>query len=198
MILGPLFLPYFESERVYLLMMLRFLIPAVALGLPILFHQLSKLNPNPETDSRIRWVQIGLVVVLLAGYPLFLSQYSGLQGAVVKEFDIADRVGSEYSGGTIVCDIPSMLYRLVSEWDVEPTMLLSNHYGPQYYGIDEPVAYLEWFDDKDVSIWMYYGDRGDPVWGVLMDNYSGVLVNLFGDPGYGCYLVDRRLVDSLL
>ena len=198
MVLGPLFLPYFESERVYLLMMIRFLIPVIALGLPVFFHQVSKLYLVEWIGSKIRFIQVGVVGVLLIGYPLVLPQYMGLQGTVLDEFDIADRVGADYPGGTIVCDSPSMLYRLVNEWSVKPSSLLSNHYGPQYYGISDPVAYLEWLKQEDVQIWMYYGERGDPIWAVLDENYPGVLVNLFGSPREGSYLVDHVFLDSLL
>ena len=60
------------------------------------------------------------------------------------------------------------------------------------------MSFLEWLDVEDVRVWMYYGGRGDPVWNVLAESFPGVLVNLFGDPGYGCYLVDQVLLDSLL
>ena len=76
--------------------------------------------------------------------------------------------------------------------------MLSNHYGPQYYGVDEPGAYLEWLNREDVNLWMYYDERGDPIWRVMNEDYPGVLVNLFGEPRMGCYVVDRVLVDSLL
>lgn len=198
MVLGPLFLPYFESERVYLLMMIRFLIPVMALGLPVFFHQVSKLGHVEGIGSNIRLIRGVVILVLLLGYPLIIPQYMGLQGMVLNEFDIADRVGADYQSGTIVCDIPSMHYRLVNEWGVESDSLLSNHYGPQYYGISDPVAFLDWLQREDVDVWMYYGERGDPVWVVLDGNYPGVLVNLFGEPKDGCYVVDHLLLDSLL
>lgn len=91
-----------------------------------------------------------------------------------------------------------MIYRLVHEWGVEPCNLLSNHYGPHYYGITEPSAYLAWLDREEVSIWMYIGDRGEPVYRVLMEHFEGVLVYAFGHPGAGCYIVDQGFIDSVL
>ena len=44
MVMCPLFLPYFGGERVYLLLMLRFLVPVVALGLPVLFNLVRRLG----------------------------------------------------------------------------------------------------------------------------------------------------------
>jgi len=81
---------------------------------------------------------------------------------------------------------------------VPPGSILSNHYGPQYYGIDDPAAYLEWLESEDVRLWMYYGERGDPVWEIFAEYYPGVLVNLFGEPRRGCYLVDLGWVDAVL
>ena len=198
MVLGPLFLPYFDSERVYLLMMIRFIIPIVALGLPILFHLVSRLRLLYTSDLVTRFIQAVVIVSLLVGYPLIIPQYAGLQDTVLDEFSVADRAGELYQGGTLVCDVPSMLYRLVNEWDISSSSLLSNHYGPQYYGIDDPVEYLEWFQQEDIRLWMYYGERGDLIWMMMGENYPDVLVNLFGEPGYGCYMVDLGLVDSLL
>ena len=47
-------------------------------------------------------------------------------------------------------------------------------------------------------MWMYYGERGDPVWEIFAEYYPGVLVNLFGEPRRGCYLVDLGWVDAVL
>ena len=143
-------------------------------------------------------IQVGVLSLLLLGFPLIVPQYVGLQETVINEFNIADKAGEYYQGGVVVCDMPSMIYRMVVEWDIPPSSLLSNHYGPQYYGINDPAAYLDWIQQEDIRLWMYIGSRGDPVWAVLNSNYPGVLVNLFGEPGAGCYLVDRVLVDSLL
>ncbi len=191
MTMGPLFLPYFDSERVYFLMMIRFLIPVVALGLPLLFDLLSRQG----TTKKLGYV---LLCVLLLGYPMVVPHYSGLQAMVLREFDIADQVGEIYVNGTVICDHPSMIYRLVQEWGVEPCNLLSNHYGPHYYGITEPSAYLAWLDREQVSIWMYIGDRGEPVYRMLMEHFEGVLKYAFGHPKAGCYIVDQGLIDSVL
>jgi hypothetical protein len=197
LVMCPLFLPYFESEPVYLLLMMRFLVPVVALGLPLLFHMVSRLRLFMGAERFVVYLQIGFLFIMFAGYPVLLPMYSALQEEVHEDFIAADKTGAEYNGGVIVCDIPSMVYRLVQEWDVAPTDVLSNHYGPHYYGIDDPEAYLEWLQTEDIRLWMYYGSRGDPVWKAL-EAYPGVFVNLFGEPGEGCYRVDSVVLDSVL
>jgi len=196
-VMCPLFLPYFESEPVYLLLMIRFLVPVVALGLPLLFHMVSRLRLLIGFERLVVFLQIGFLFLMLASYPVLLPRYSALQEEVLEDFTAADMAGAEYVDGVVVCDIPSMVYRLVNEWGVAPSDVLSNHYSPHYYGIDDPVAYLEWLQTEDIQFWMYYGSRGDPVWRAL-ENYPGVLVNLFGVPGKGCYFVDHSALDSVL
>ena len=197
-VMGPLFLPYFDSEPVYLLLMIRFIIPVVALGLPLFFHIISRFKLFTGKVMLGAILQGGVLLLFLSGFLIIIPQYSGLQASVLNEFNVADRAGAYYQGGTVVCDLPSMLYRLSVEWGVPPESLLSNHYGPQYYGITEPEAYLEWLQLEDIRLWMYIGERGDPVWAVMKEHYPGVLVNLFGEPREGCYMVDRSLFDALL
>jgi Dolichyl-phosphate-mannose-protein mannosyltransferase len=198
MVMGPLFLPYFDSERIYLLMMIRFIIPIVALGLPLFFHHVSRMRHFTGRTHLATSLQGGVLLLFLSLFSLLLPQYMALQSTVINEFNVADKAGEQYSSGDIVCDVPSMLYRLTVEWDIPAKAILSNHYGPQYYGIDEPGEYLEWLSREDVRLWMYYGERGDSVWRVVDNNYPGVFVNLFGEPRMGCYLVDQGLIDSLL
>jgi len=181
-----------------MLMMLRFLIPIVALGLPPLIHLISMTLRRRGLRPLVRLMQVGLFALFLLGYPVLMPSYASLQGVVENEFYYADRVGEIYQNGSIVCDVPSMVYRLVDHWEVEPSSIISNLYSPHYYGIEDPDAYLEWLNARDIRVWIYFGGRGDPVWAVLEKNYPGVLVTYYGIPGRGVYLVNHGLLDSLL
>ncbi len=196
MVMCPLFLPYFDSEPRYLLMMLRFFVPVVAFGLPPLFHLFNRLRLM--VGSRVVWcLQVGILAVFLLGFPVLVPRYAGLQTCVLDEFAVADRVAGVYVGGTVVCDLPSTVYRLVDVWGVEAECLLSNLYGPQYYEITEYEAYLRWLRDNDVCVWCYLGERGDPVWAVV-SGYPGVFVSVWGEPGAGVYLVDQGVIGQIL
>ena len=190
MVMCPLFLPYFSGESVYLLLMLRFLVPVVALGLPVLFHLLRRV--------RFGWcLLVGTLGIFFFSSLFVVPLYAGLQGTVVGEFVVADRVGEVYDGDVVVCDLPSVVYRLVVVWGVESDCLLSNLYGPHYYGIEEPVEYLRWLRDEDVRVWCYLGDRGDPVWEAV-GGYPGVFVPVWGEPRAGVYLVDQSVIGQIL
>ena len=198
MVMCPLFLPYFDGEPVYLLMMLRFLVPVVALGLPPLFHLFTRLRLRYDNQKVIRCLQVGVFIVFFVLYPVLLPCYSGLQGTVLDEFAVAGRVAGVYSGGTVVCDLPSTVYWLVDTWGVESECLLSNLYSPAYYGVDDSEAYLVWLRDNDVCVWCYLGERGDMVWSVVSDEYPGVFECVWGVPRAGIYLVDQELVGQIL
>ncbi|MCW4012156.1 MAG: glycosyltransferase family 39 protein [Candidatus Bathyarchaeota archaeon] len=190
MVMAPLFLPYFGGERRYLLMMIRFLVPIVALGLPVLFHFVRRFQ--------FGWcLLVGTLGIFFLGSVFVVPLYGGLQGTVVDEFGVADRVAGVYVGGVVVCDLPSTVYRLVDVYGVEPDCLLSNLYGPHYYGVDDPLEYLRWLKDEDVSVWCYFGDRGDPVWSAV-EGYSGVFLVVWGEPRAGVYIVDQVVIDDVL
>jgi hypothetical protein len=91
-----------------------------------------------------------------------------------------------------------MVYRLSNAHDIEAEDILSNHYSPHYYGLNESRRYLEWLSQLDIQFWVYYGERSDAVWLVMEENYPAVFKNLFGEPGMGVYAVDRAVLDSLL
>jgi len=197
MVLSPLFLPYFESDISFLLMMIRFILPIVALGLPLFFKVISQIELYQISVLR-KFVKTGFIVAMFLSNFLTIPHYMILQNSIIEEFEVVDKMGAYYNGGTIICDIPSMVYRLVIEYNVNPRSVLSNLYCPKYFGLEDPLEYLNWIKTKDIRVWMYYDERGDPVWYTLEKNYPGILVNLFGEPRDGCYYINYTLVDSIL
>jgi len=196
-VMTPLVLPYFDSERVHLLLMMRFFIPIAAIGMPLFFHVVSRLEGVNIILGASKVVRVGILVLILTGF-LVLPEYIALQGTVQEEYEIADAIFDQYAGGKIVCDLPSIVYRLSNNHGVEPEDILSNHYSPHYYGLNESRMYLKWLSTQDVRVWTYYGDRGTPVWLAIKENYPTVFKNLIGEPGMGVYTVDRSFLDSLL
>jgi hypothetical protein len=169
MVMSPLVMPYFDFERVHLLLMMRFFIPITALGLPLLFHAISRLEGVNIVLGSSKILRVGVLLLLLSGF-LVIPEYVALQGTVQNEFSIADDIAALYTGGRIVCDMPSMVYRLSNAHAVDPVDIISNHYSPHYFGLNGSRTYLEWLYMQDVSIWTYCGDRGDPVWLVMEAN----------------------------
>ena len=192
-VLSPLVLPYLGDNRTHLLVMLRFLVPIIALGLSPLFHCVSRFELNSRKPIISKLMRLGILSILFTGFNL-VPEYQMMQGAVQNEFNTADRVADVYQGGGIVCDIPSMVYRLSTKSGVKPEYITSNLYSPYYYGISDPEPYFEWLRKGNVSIWCYYGERGDPIWSIL-GLYPELFINIEGGPRNGYYLVDR---DSFL
>lgn len=192
----PLFFPYLGVNRIHLLIMLRLIIPSVAFGLPLLFHLATRLEHRISSNRISNLVRLLLLSGILSGY-LLTTYYSAMQTHVQYEHSIADRVGQEYHDGGVICDIPSMVYRLSTRWGIEPEDIASNLYSPGYYGDNDPEAYLEWLVKMDVSIWMYYGERGDKAWKAF-DRYPGLLENQFGVPQGGVYVVNQTVLYSFV
>ena len=112
MVLSPLVLPYLDSRRTYLLLILRFLIPIAALGFPLLFHLFGRLRRDNRNRGVTMKMRLGVIAGLLLGFFL-VPEYHALQGVVESEFDLTDSAASRYEGGRIICDRPSLVYRFV-------------------------------------------------------------------------------------
>lgn len=137
-----------------------------------------------------------MVGLLFTGFTLVPS-YQSMQNTVRNEFAIADHIGVSYKEGSIVCDIPSMVYSLSTRWSIEPEDIISNLYSPHCYDDIDPRSYLGWLSMEDITIWCYYGERGDTVWDIL-SAYPDLLVCVTGRPRSGFYMVDASVLDSLL
>lgn len=196
MVMTPLVLPYLGENTGNFLIMLRLLVPSVAFGLPLLYHLVSRLEYRIRSTVKPNILRVLILGIVLSGYALTPS-YSKMQETVSYEFSIVDRIGMLHEDGSIVCDIPSMVYRLTTKWGVEPEEMLSNLYSPKYYGDSEPESYLEWLKKEEVTVWMYYGERGDDAWRAF-NQYPYLLENKFGEPRSGAYLVNQTVLYSFV
>ena len=194
----PTFITYLGSDTEGLLIMLRMLIPIAALGFSILVNlsERAYMSTNPEN------VRIRPELILLASFCLsflyLVPIYQGFQIHSVNAFLSGDMIASEYSGGVIVSDHPTINYRLISTGSVDESSLLGNHYSPALYGVTEPSEYLVWLRRNNVTLWLRYDYRSDPVWYVLDSNYPGVLVFLTDTPCVRVYAVNSTLISELL
>ena len=113
-------------------------------------------------------------------------------------FTVADRAISHYEGGTIVCDHPTVNYRLCFRWGVEASDLLGNHYSPHYYGVKEPLEYAKWLAKHNVTLWLYASSRAYPVWAVASRKMPGLLVLKEEVYGMRIYEVDHAVLEKIL
>ena len=196
-VLTPIFLTYLGSDHFSLLLMLRMMNPVAALGLPMLVHFSHTSLEKPLPELRVK-PEHAVAALFLLSYLFFLPTYGGYQAYTEEAFLSADIVYGFYGGGTIVCDYPSINYRLVHMWAVEPKALLGNHYSPHYYDIDEPLEYALWLSENDVTIWLKTDIRGEPVWEMVQTHYPGLFEPLDEVSYTKIFRVDQAMLESIL
>jgi hypothetical protein len=176
-VFSPIFVPYYTEYTKSLLFMLRMSTPIAAFGSILLMSLLYKTKLN-LFGGRLRRlpVELALVMVAIASLGYLIPSYSLFQEDTRLAFGVADMAFNHYQGGTIVCDNPTMNYRLASRWKIEAEDLLGNHYSPYYYGVSDPVRYAEWFKGNNVTLWIYTGSRSYHVWGVVSREIPDLLV----------------------
>lgn len=198
-VFGPLFVTYFPKNIRGLLIMLRCSIPSVAFGGVLLFSSVRRLKMRVFNDGLRRLpIEPLLVTAVLLSSSYFIPAYEQFQAHPRVAFTAADAAINHYEGGTIICDHPTINYRLVTRWGVGVSDLLGNHYSPNYYGVTDPSEYVRWFERNNVSLWLYAGFDAEPVWDVISANTPDLLV--FKDEVYGVRIfeVERSVLDRVL
>jgi hypothetical protein len=196
-VLTPIFITYLGADHESLLIMLRMVNPVTALGLPMAAHFSHTSLEKPLPELKVRPAHV-VAAVFIVSYLWFLPVYGGFQAYTAEAFFSADVVQGLYDGGTIVCDYPTINYWLVHVWGVEPEALLGNHYSPHYYGIDDPLAYAEWLEDNDVTLWLKTDFRGEPILDAVQANYPDLFEQLYGESYTVVYKIDQNALESIL
>lgn len=197
-VLTPIFITYLGSNQLSFLVMLRMIVPIMALGLPLIIHYSTLFWRRTGIDYDFTFIEPILILLFLTSFLYFVPVYSGYQIHTETAFASADIAYLEYTGGRIVCDYPTMNYRFISEHKIEPGDILSNHYSPAYYGIEEPIEYVRWLASNNVTLWLYAEDRAEPVWNVLSKNYPDLLVFIESTPDAQIYRVNQTEVHRIL
>lgn len=198
-VLSPSFVTYLWSNHEYLMIMLRMLNPIFSLFL-LMIPILSRTDVIRSLEGWLVGLNIPYIVLLLIllSYAFFIPYYSRFQVVTSSAFRSADLALIYYDGGTIVCDYPTINYRLVNKGGVTVDELLGNHYAPNYYGISDPIEYARWFDENDISLWLYYDSRAIPVWSVVKENYPHLLIHIVDLPSARLYAVNDTLLDDIM
>ncbi|RLI31168.1 hypothetical protein DRO56_05450 [Candidatus Bathyarchaeota archaeon] len=148
-------LQYLRDLFLFLIVLRILMLPAV-LGTLILAHIASK----PRLRAyRLREASLILFLLLLASA---IPAYQRYQCYTIYAFQAADDAMRYYHGGRIVCDLPTVIYRIADRWGVPVTDLLSNHYNPFYYGNRTAEALVDWFRAKNITLWIYTGWQYTP------------------------------------
>lgn len=196
-IFSPLFITYLPDYPELFLYMFRMSIPLAAFGLNILIHKILvwRSGISSEALSKLPYTGVLLIAVIASNW-YFVPAYSKFQVVTSKDYAVADFVMEYYAGGVIICDDPTMNYRFVETHRLNTSVLLSNHYSPHRYGLNDPVSYASWFHDHNITLWMHTSGRSEPVW---RDIGMTKLLSYRGEI-HGCriYSVNFTCVNELL
>jgi hypothetical protein len=179
--------------------MLRMSLPIVAVGSILLSTLLYKAGLILQKSS-LKWLPLELVfiAIILFSYGSLIPAYSYFQRTTLDAFAVAEATSKYYLNGTIVCDHPTINYRLVSRWRISPNALLGNHYSPYYYNVSLPIEYASWFRKHDVTIWLHYGRDAEPVWRVVSREYPSLLLLKEISHGIMIYRINHTALDAIL
>ena len=196
-VFGLIFIPYFGKSLKSLLLMLRMSIPVAALGSILLSYMLFRAR-LPRCQVRLRRCHIEKILITLLSYAYFIPVYERFQVSPRMAFTAADRAMEYYRSGTIVCDCPTMNYRFASRWRIKAINLLGNHYSPAYYGVSDPVEYARWFEEHNITLWIYVDSRAYPMWSIASRNFPDLLVYENESYGKRFYTVNQTALELAL
>ncbi|MGD2200217.1 MAG: hypothetical protein PVJ38_01130 [Candidatus Bathyarchaeota archaeon] len=198
-VFGPIFLTYYPDQSKHFLYMLRMSLPIVASGsillASLLYRALLRLPGSLQKKLPLEGI---IVALMLVPYGSLIPAYGRFQTGTLVAFTVADEAIDHYRGGTIVCDNPTVNYRLVSKWGVRASSLLGNHYSPHYYGVTEPTEYARWFDDHNVTLWLHCGWDAEPVWRVMDAGLPRLLTLQETVHGVRIYRVNQTVLGAIL
>jgi len=143
---------------------------------------------------------LGICLVALVVTSGFVAApyYVQLQQSIVDLYAVADRVGSEYDGGTILSDMPMMTYRFVEKWGISYRNIL----GTLYIPYEDPRATLEWVESNKAT-WLIVADpKGQRALSFFLDHanvgYDKAVKLAFSFNGGSVYRIDQAAVENLL
>ena len=92
-------------------------------------------------------VNIIISIVILASFAISIPYYVKEQRSIRDLNDITDYLVEEYSGGTILSDMPMMTYRLIQRGGISHTHILGSLYA-NYQSLDTA---LEWLKNENAT-----------------------------------------------
>ena len=163
-------LQYLRSLFLFLIV-LRIIMLPVAIGSLILAYL--ALKPR----LRALHLEKVLLIVFFALWLAAIPAYQSYQHFTTDSFQVADEAMKYYSRGRIVCDVPTIVHRIVDRWSVPLTNLMSSHYSPLYYGNRTPKALVEWFRSNNITLWIYVPWQNAPeVLKILQEGKPSLLI----------------------
>lgn len=133
--------PIFGAERYFMLMSISLSL-ILSITLPVLMKRCRRIRlPHLMSLALIPFILLTLILA-----PRFIYY----QGSVETTFNVADWLATGYQGGTIVCEMPPITYRLINKWHIPAQGMLGAHHIPT-----DPILRNQWLRDKDVR-WIVF------------------------------------------
>jgi hypothetical protein len=171
--------------------------PIIALSLPLILNYIYNKFDNLQIVNK-NYIFFLLIISIIFSFGFFLPKYSSFQLKATEAYSAADKIHENYIKGKIVSDYPTINYKLIQKHGINPRNIISNHYSPSYYGINDPFEYALWLDINEVTVWTYWDERAKPVWNVISKNYPDLFVLIERLPAADIYIVDQIILNEIL
>jgi hypothetical protein len=139
------------------------------------------------------------ICILVASSMVYAAPYyMGLQLDILGLYKIADAVGPAYTGGTILCDMPMITYRLVDHWHISYERILGTLYMP----LEDLEGALSWLKSNNASWIVVAEPKAQKVIAFfhekLEDKFDTLFTLYYSFSGAELYRVDEAYVEEIL
>ena len=139
------------------------------------------------------------ICILVASSMVYATPYyASLQSDILGLYRIADAVGPAYGGGTILCDMPMITYRLVDHWHISYERILGTLYMP----LEDLKEALSWLRSNNASWIVVAEPKAQKVIAFFHHALDGEFDKLFrlhySFSGAELYKIDEAYVEEIL
>jgi len=139
------------------------------------------------------------ICILVASSIIYAAPYYvGLQSDILGLYQVADAVGPAYTGGTILCDMPMITYRLVDHWHISYGRILGTLYMP----LEDLHEALSWLKSNNASWIVVAEPKAQKVIAffhdVLESKFDKLFTRYYSFSGAELYKIDEAYVEGIL
>ncbi len=139
------------------------------------------------------------VCILVASSMIYVAPYYvSLQSDILGLYQIADAIGPVYDGGTILCDMPMITYRLVDHWHISYEKILGTLYMP----LEDLDVALSWLKSNNASWIVVAEPKAQKVIAffhtMLGDRFDMLFTPYFSFSGAELYRIDGAYIEEIL
>jgi len=167
----------------------RFFLLDVAIGSIVLGRVVTRL-PKQKVIGIGACLLVGLSAVYVAPY------YVQEQSDIIGLYSVADVLGESYEGGTVLCNMPMMTYRLIDYWHLSHESILGTLYCP----LDNVTEALLWLKGHNAT-WLIVAEPKAQQMVAFFSQYPltyDLFESIFEFSGAAICKVNKPLIDGAL